>query len=179
MHRPPRKLETPRLILRKPVMEDVLPIFEQYAQDGEVTNYLTWQAHADIKETRKFIQRCIAVWKDGTAFPWSIIRIYDDQLLGMIEMINIDFSGITLGFALAKPYWGQGYMPEALRGIIEWCFRQDDIYRVWAFCDVENHSSARALEKAGMHQEGILKKWISLPQYGKVPRDCYCYAMVK
>ena len=47
--RPPEVLETDRLRLRVPTLEDAPEIFLQYAQDPEVTKYLTWRPHQSIE----------------------------------------------------------------------------------------------------------------------------------
>ncbi len=179
MNSPPKQFETKRLQLRKPLLSDTVPIFEQYVRDEEVTKYLTWQPHKNLKETKEFLRRCVSVWKDGTAFPWSIIRKTDKQFLGMIEIVGIDHSGLNVGYVLAKKFWGKGYISEALKEIINWGLAQDDIFRVWAFCDVENTASAKVMEKAGMQREGILRKWLKIPNLGDMPRDCYSYSIVK
>jgi RimJ/RimL family protein N-acetyltransferase len=175
----PKQFETKRLYLRKPLISDAVPIFEQYAQDEEVTKYLTWQPHKNLKETKEFLRRCVSVWKDGTAFPWSIIRKSDQQFLGMIEIVEINHAGLNVGYVLAKKYWGKGYMPEALKAIINWGFAQNEIFRVWAYCDVENIASAKVMEKSGMQQEGILRRWLKISNLGDIPRDCYSYSIIK
>jgi RimJ/RimL family protein N-acetyltransferase len=177
--RPPEKFTTERLILRMPMMEDAFPIFELYAQDPDVTKYLTFEPHQSIKDTQSFLERCLKNWKNNTSFPWTIIRRKDIQLLGMIDIASIEQSGIQLGYVLAKPYWGEGYMTESLKLIIQWALNQKDIYRVWAVCDTENKASARVLEKAGMQKEGILRRWVILPNLSEIPRDCYCYSIIK
>ena len=177
--RPPEKVYTKRLLLRQPMMEDASRIFETYAQDHEVTRYLTFEPHASIRDTKTFLKRCLNNWKKNTSFPWTIIRQSDNQLLGMIEIVNIEQSGIQLGYVLAKPFWGNGYMTESLKAIIEWSLKQKDIYRVWAVCDVENSASARVLEKAGMQKEGTLRRWVKLPYFSETPRDCFCYSIIK
>jgi RimJ/RimL family protein N-acetyltransferase len=176
--KPPAEIETVRLRLRLPAMEDATAIFEQYAQDPEVTRFLAWKAHRYVDETREFLRRCRSVWKEGSAFPWTIARKSDDQLLGMIEMRIADHAA-NLGYVLAKPFWGKGYAPEAVEALIKWGLNQREIYRVWAVCDVENQASARVLEKAGMLREGTLGRWIILPNCSDEPRDCYCYAKTK
>jgi ribosomal-protein-alanine N-acetyltransferase len=177
--RPPENIFTERLLLRKPVTEDAVPIFEEYAQDEEITQFLTWVPHQSIQDTKAFIKRCSLSWKKGTAFPWTIIRKADNQLLGMIEIVAIDQSGVNIGYVLARPFWGQGYMMEALQALIQWAMEQNDIYRVWAICDVNNISSTRVMEKSGLQKEGILRRWVKLPRFGDKPRDCFCYSIVK
>lgn len=179
MNYPPKKFESQRLFLRKPLISDAVPMSEQYTQDEDVTKYLIWQPHKNLKETKEFLRRCVKVWKEGTAFPWAIIRKSDQQFLGMIEIVAIDHAGVNVGYVLAKKFWGKGYIPEALKLIIDWAFQQDDVYRVWAFCDIDNIASSKVLEKAGMQQEGILRRWMKLSNISEIPRDCYCYSIVK
>lgn len=159
-------------------MGDATSIFEQYAQDPDVTRYLIWRPHKRIEETRDFLRRCISFWKSGVAFPWVLIQKKDNRLVGMVE-IRVDGHRVELGYVLARPYWGNGYMAEAVRAIIDWVLSRDELYRVWAVCDVENRASARVLEKVGMQREGLLRRWGIHPCRGDEPRDCYCYAITK
>lgn len=72
--KPPEIIDTARLRLRPPVMADAMSIFEQYAQDPDVTRYLIWRPHKTIEETHEFLRRRLSVWADGSAFPWLITR---------------------------------------------------------------------------------------------------------
>jgi ribosomal-protein-alanine N-acetyltransferase len=176
--KPPETLESSRLLLRLPTMDDAEPIFQKYAQDTEVTKYLHWRPHESINTTREFLHRCIQSWNDETAFPWVIIYKNDDALLGMIE-IRINRYRADIGYGIAQQYWGNGYATEAAKIIIKWALEQESIYRVWAICDVENLASTRVMEKAGMQKEGILRRFVLHPNIHNEPRDCYCYSIVK
>ena len=175
---PPEILETKRLRLQKPVLQDANEIFRQYAQDSEVTKYLTWQPNRNIRETRNFLRACLKAWREGKAFNWVIVRKEDNQLLGMITA-RVDDYKWELGYVLARSYWGRGYMTEAVKKIVDWALRQDEIYRVWSVCDVENLTSARVMEKAGMRKEGVLRCWSMHPNISDEPRDSFCYAITK
>lgn len=100
------------------------------------------------------------------------------QLLGMVG-VKFDGHKAELGYVLARPYWGRGYMTEAAQAVVDWALTQEDIYRVWAICDVENGASARVMEKIGMHREGLLHRWIIHPNRSDEPRDCFAYAKTK
>jgi RimJ/RimL family protein N-acetyltransferase len=176
--KPPEIIETSRLRLRPPVIEDAESIFASYAQDAEVVKYLEWRPHKSVKETRKFLRRCLSCWKRGSEFPWIITRKEDGRLIGMIE-IKIDKFMAGLGYVLARAYWGSGYMPEAARAIADWGLEQKTIFRIWAFCDVDNSASARVMEKIGMRREGILRRRTIHPNVSDEPRDVYCYSVVK
>jgi len=173
---PCEQLETERLLLRRSVDADAEAIYSTYARDMEVTRFLTWQPHKDIAETRAFLSYCHDVWERGAAFPYVIIRKEDSTLLGMIE-VRTDGHRAEIGYVLARPFWGKGYMTEALRALSRGTAAQPGIQRVWAFCDVENHASRRVLEKAGMEREGLVHRWIKVPNLGDMARDCYFYCL--
>ncbi|MBI5030271.1 MAG: GNAT family N-acetyltransferase [Chloroflexi bacterium] len=174
----PTAIETERLILRAPIPADAQSIFNAYAQDPEVTRYLTWQPHQSVADAERVIANSIAAWEQGTSFPY-VIKLNDSgQVIGMIR-VNIDRFKVELGYVLARAYWRKGYMTEAVRGVIDWAFTQPHIYRVAAVCDVENAASARVMEKAGMKREGVHKRYTVHPNISDEPRDCYSYAATK
>ena len=178
MINPPKTLKTDRLRLRKVKLADADAIFRQYAQDPEVTKYVSWRAHRDIEETRAYVRMCLLAWDVGKAFHWVIERHEEKHAIGMIIARSSEQKW-ELGYVLARAYWGRGYMTEALKGLIDWVLKQKDIYRIWAVCDVDNLASARVMEKAGMQLEGTLRRWSVHPNISPEPRDSYCYAIVK
>ena len=174
----PERIETERLLLRKPRMDDAPAIFDGWAQDQEVTRYLTWRPHGQIEQSQEFLQACIRAWESETRFPYMITLKENGQVIGMIDP-RIEGPKVGIGYGAARAYWGNGYVTEATRAIIEWAFRQPSIYRVYATTDVENTASRRVLEKVGMQCEGILRKYILHPNISDVPRDSYIYAITK
>ena len=178
MINPPKILKTERLRLRKAKLADAEAIFRQYAQDPEVTKYVSWRAHQSIDETREYMRMCLLAWDVGKAFHWVIESVEDKQVMGMI-IARVAAEKWEIGFVLARPHWRQGYMTEALKAIIAWALKQKEIHRVWAVCDVDNIASARVMEKVGMEREGVLKRWSVHPNISDEPRDSYCYAITK
>lgn len=176
--KPFMEIETSRLKLRPSDLKDAEAIFEQYAQDSEVTRYLTWQPHKIIDTTMEFLRRCSDEWEHESAFAYVVIRKQDQQLIGMIE-IRVDGHRADIGYVFARAYWGHGYATEAVSSLVEWAMNQPYMYRVWAVCDIDNHASARVLEKVGMQREGILRRFLVHPTIAGEPRDCYCYSLVK
>jgi RimJ/RimL family protein N-acetyltransferase len=175
---PPKTLKTDRLRLRKTTLADAEAIFREYAQDPEVTKYVSWRAHVDIEETREYVRMCLLAWDVGKAFHWVIECSEEKRVIGMM-IARVAGEKWELGYVLARAYWGRGYMTEALKGLISWALKQKDIYRIWAVCDVDNVASARCMEKAGMKLEGILRRWSVHPNISPEPRDSRCYAIVK
>jgi RimJ/RimL family protein N-acetyltransferase len=174
----PEQIPTERLILRKPREEDAQALFESYTSDPEVTRFLLWQAHSSVDETLQFLKEGEAKWASGEAYRWALELREDDSLLGMI-VARMEKSSVDVGYVLSKKAWGQGYMAEALKAVIDWALSQEEIFRVWAVCDTENVASARVMEKAGMLREGLMRRYFIHPNTGPDPRDAYMYAKVK
>ena len=173
----PTELCTERLILRKPSKADVRPIYDGYARDPEVIRYLTFRRPRTEQDVEEFIERVLQGWDAGSMLTWAITLKPDGRVMGMID-VRLE-SHANIGYVLAREYWNHGYMTEALRAVVQWAMRQPEIFRLWAVCDVENQASARVMEKAGMECEGILRRWAILPNRSDLPRDCFCYSIVR
>lgn len=174
----PRRIDTERLALRVPHMGDASAIFAGWAQDVEVTRYLTWRPHRQIQETQAFLQNCLSAWEHETRFPYVITLKESSEVIGMIDP-RIEGTKVGIGYVAARAHWGKGYVTEATRAVSDWALRQPSIYRVYATTDLENMASQRVLEKVGMQCEGILRKYILHPNISDIPRDSYMYAIVK
>ena len=175
---PPERIETERLTLRKPRRDDAPMIFSAYAQDLEVTRYMTWHPHKSVGETYRIVELMLKLWDEGKAYSYVITLKNSDSAIGMISMHPEGFK-VSIGYVLARPYWSKGYTTEAALAVTNWLLKQPDIYRVFATCDVENPASARVMEKVGMQCEGILRKYIVHPNISDEPRDSFIYAIVK
>jgi len=173
----PTELTTERLVLRKPVREDVRVIYDGYARDPEVIRYLAFRGGQTVEDVEKFVERALHGWDAGTMLTWAITLKPGGTLIGMID-VRLE-SHANVGYVLARDHWNLGYMTEALRAVVRWAIDQPEIFRLWAVCDVENTASARVMEKAGMEREGILRRWMVLPNRSDLPRDCYCYSIVR
>jgi RimJ/RimL family protein N-acetyltransferase len=172
------KYVTDRLLIRKPILNDAQEVFEKFAKCADATKYLTWTSHSHKDETEKLNKEGITHWDNGECFPFTICLKDSEEIIGMLEASISDYKA-EFGYVLAKAYWKKGYMSEALEPIKEALLQSDNIYRVWAVCDLENYGSKRVMEKIGMNYEGILKKWTLHPNVSRIPRDCFVYSIVK
>lgn len=175
---PPTHIETARLILRQPVVEDTARIYEAYANDAEVTRYLTWRPHRTLADGEQPSAERLAAWESGKYFSWVITLKDGSDLIGMISARPVEWR-VDLGYVLGRKFWGHGYMTEAVRAVVAYALSEPKVFRVWAVCDVDNLASARVLEKAGMQREGRLRRWALHPNLSDEPRDCFCFAKVR
>jgi RimJ/RimL family protein N-acetyltransferase len=65
---------------------------------------------------------------------------------------------VEFGYWLARSYWGQGIMTDAVRVFVAYAFRELGLLRLTAHVFESNIASARVLEKNGFKLEGHLRK---------------------
>ena len=172
----PATFETPRLLARLPVPGDAALIFASYATKPEVSRYMVWQPHRKLATTEAFISECIAAASAGARLPYVLSeRSAPGAPIGMLEARLLAYK-VDLGYVLTPSAWGRGYMPEAISALTELALTGAEVFRVQAFCDVENIPSQRALEKAGFIREGRHERFFVHPNVGPEPRPCYMYA---
>ena len=111
-------LKTDRLILR-PWKETDLEDFYEYASVDGVGQMAGWTPHKDIEESQTILGRFIngkktfAIEYSGKVIGSLGIEMYNENNFPELSMLQ----GRSIGYVLAKPYWGQGIMPEAVKAV--------------------------------------------------------------
>jgi len=72
----PERIETARLVLRRPVITDAELVYQRYASDPEVTRFLGWPRHQSLDDTRAFLELSEAEWDRAaelgdSEFTWN------------------------------------------------------------------------------------------------------------
>ena len=146
------EMETPRLLLRHWREEDYQD-FLAFASDPQVMLASGARPARTQEEGERFFRR--ALWDSGC---YAIVLKETGHPIGKIKFQrDIRRSGVkslSIGYELAKPYWGQGYMTEALRAMVQYGFERKglDVLAIGHF--KENSRSRRVIEKCGFHYEG-------------------------
>ncbi|GAB3172646.1 GNAT family N-acetyltransferase [Telluribacter humicola] len=84
-----------------------------------------------------------------------------DQLIGGIGLIrqkDVYRFNAEIGYWLAEPYWGRGFVSEAVQQLSAKAFATMNIHRIYAGVFSYNKASMRVLEKAGFTLEAIHKQ---------------------
>jgi RimJ/RimL family protein N-acetyltransferase len=111
--RQPERVETERLVLRRPRPDDAEAIFTRYASDPEVTRYLSFPRHASLENTRAFLALSDADWSRWPAGPYLIERRDRSELIGSTGLSFETGQRAATGYLLAREAWGRGYATEA------------------------------------------------------------------
>jgi RimJ/RimL family protein N-acetyltransferase len=162
-----------RIVLRRPRIDDADAIFAATASDPKVTEYLAWTPHPDVGETRRVITEVFNVGHDRT---WAVTMRDTAEIIGQIGYRRPRPHEARLGYCIARRWWGEGLMPEAVGAILEHLQKDSRLDRVTAAVHPANTQSTRVLVKCGFTLEATLRRYIVLPNLSPVPQDCLLYA---
>ncbi len=153
------ELETERLILREIVPKDVSDLF-RIRGDYEVTKYNTGKAYENVEQAAKLIEAITDGYIYKRELRWGIALKTHDQLIGMCGYNYWDRTDQrgSIGYDLARAYWGKGIMSEALRAIIRFGFTEMALHRIEADASIYNEASINVLQKLAFTQEGIQRE---------------------
>jgi [ribosomal protein S5]-alanine N-acetyltransferase len=162
-----------RVMLRAPTLDDAEPLFERIASDPEVTRYMSWNVHPDVGETRRVITELFNVGGETT---WLIDLREGTGVIGAIGWRRPQSHIIDFGYYIGRQWWRQGLMSEAVQLVLDKARRDPTVYRVSAYCYVDNTASARLLKRNGLTLEGRLARYAMLPNISTEPQDCLLFA---
>ena len=172
------KLQTERILLRKPYEKDIQDIFE-YGSDEEVTKYVRFKTHKNLTDAKTFLVIAKNGFKNKTALTLVIELKSENKVIGAIDFKDIDdlSEKAELGFILSRKYWSKGFMSEACRKFIGFGFKKIKLNRIEAHVDIENVRSIKLLKDI-MQKEGMLRecekkngKYINMNLYSILKRE--------
>jgi [ribosomal protein S5]-alanine N-acetyltransferase len=152
-------LETPRLRLRRFTLDDADDVWE-YTSDPEVTRYLILETHRTRQESRELLKKAIEAYECAESLMFAVEYKPERKVVGGCAMRNWERASgrVEIAFALARRYWQQGIMTEALNALLDSAFRRMDLNRIEAHTMPANAASRRLLEKLGFRCEGIMRQ---------------------
>ena len=170
------RVETERLVLRRPTAADAEAIFSRYASDPEVTRFLSWPRHRTIEQTRAFLAFSERQWDRWPAGPFLIEAREGSALLGGTGLAFEARDRASTGYVLARDAWGLGYATEALRAMVALATGLG-VHRLYALCHPDHVASRRVLEKCGFAEQARRRRHCEFPNLrpGR-PADVLCYA---
>lgn len=167
-------LETPRLSLRPFTLADA-PDVQRLAGASEVAETTLNVPHPyEDGMAEQWIGGQADRFTAGSNVAYAITLRDGGTLLGAISlMITAQHHRAEMGYWLGVPFWNQGYMTEAARGLVGYGFRARGLHKITASHFARNPASGRVMEKIGMRHEGLLREhvrkgdgWEDLVLYG-------------
>lgn len=152
-------LETDRLILRGMRVSDAADMYA-YAKRPSVTEYLTWNPHASLDETREYLTYVGQRYRTGDFFDWSVVDRASGRMIGTcgFTSFNCSADSAEIGYVLNPDYQGQGLATEAVRRVLTFGFEELELHRIEARFMEGNAASLRLMERVGMTFEGYARE---------------------
>lgn len=153
-------IETERLILRKFGINDADFMYNNWANDDEVTRYITWPAHKDVEVSKAFVSETVKGYESDSKYEWAIELKEKKETIGDISAPRVydNVETVEIGYVLGKEYWNKGIVTEALNAVIKFFFEEVGVNRIEARHDICNPASGEVMKKCGMQFEGILRQ---------------------
>ena len=158
-------LETERLCLRAPVLEDAEALAPMYA-DPEVMRYLGEGRTLTHEETRRSVKRMIEGWEADGFGLFTTVRKEDEVVIGRIGLIVWDSetwqtvrashkgpTELEVGYTLGRPFWGRGYATEAAGAARDFALDRLEARRLIALIIHGNDASENVARKLGFEYE--------------------------
>lgn len=159
-HKGTMLLETERLILRKFKCSDIETMYHNWANDDEVTKFLTWPTHENSQVTAVILESWIAEYNEMDTYKWCIEFKETGEAIGSISIVSINqnVNSLEIGYCIGQKYWNHGLTSEAVRRVVDYLFSHIEANRIEAHVDPRNNSSAAVLVKAGFIETGLRRQ---------------------
>ena len=149
----PLILRTERLLLRPPLPHDAPQIAERIGVKEVAWNLGRAPYPYQLSDAEEWLETIPKGWAEDTAYVLLITRPEE----GVMGCVGLDLKPMDvweIGYWLAKPWWGQGYITEAAEAVMDWAETAMLIEKFVSGHFVDNPASGRVLTKLGFSPVG-------------------------
>jgi RimJ/RimL family protein N-acetyltransferase len=159
-------IETERLILRKPRVEDAADLAVAFA-DPETMRFMGDGSIATEPQVEDRIRFWLARWEKNGIGLFAMENRADGRVLGRTGFLVWDTANwktssfaeaderaeVELGWLVAREHWGHGYATEAALALRDWGIAERGLKRLVSLIRPGNDRSVRVAEKIGERYE--------------------------
>lgn len=174
------EIETDRLFLRNFKIEDANSMYHTYCTKEIVTRYLTWYPHKSFQQTVNYVNNILLPNIDNPSIVEFAITLRGKEgVIGAISTISPIGNQVEVGYVLDNEYWNQGYMSEALEGMIDFLFTNTQVQKVTACHQLKNIASGKVMINCGMQYVDIIHRKIKLDASNTDTVPCRNYEITR
>ncbi len=109
-----------------------------------------------IEMARNWIQYV----RDNEATSRFVIATEKEAIgeIGVVVQPDVHRYSAEIGFWIGEAYWGQGLMTEAVNWMLDYCYKEMGLKRIFADVVEYNIASQKVLQKCGFELEGVFRK---------------------
>lgn len=155
------EIKTERLVLREPTALDT-PYIVKYASDKDIHDATLKIPHPYSElDAEAFLRKVSEGIKKDTEYIFAIEIIGLEKFTGTVGFkMDLANKKAEVGYWIGKPFWGRGYVTEALKAALDYGFNELGLNRIEAHYLAFNEASGAVMLKAGMHPEGVLRQHV-------------------
>ncbi|MDN5708935.1 MAG: GNAT family N-acetyltransferase [Planococcus sp. (in: firmicutes)] len=156
-----QEMATDRLELVQIEKRHAKSFFDIMSRD-EVTRYYGMSSLNELDEAESIIESFRQTFESGRGIRWGIVVKETGAFIGTVGLNNLNLKGkkAEIGFELHPSYWNKGYVSEAVKEVLAYCFGQLGLFRMGAVTFPENGASIALLQKLGFEKEGRLRAYL-------------------
>lgn len=165
-------IRTDRLVLRS-LQPNNVPALLEWMPDKSMYEYWGKNAGKTDKNPLLLFEHSE---KPSKSFHWGIE--FEGKIVGEVWIYLIENERMAkLAYRVAPFCQGKGIATEAVRSVVDFCFKNTELKRIWTDVDVRNIASIKVLEKSGFQREGLIRQgkmvstWCDYYVYGKLYSD--------
>jgi RimJ/RimL family protein N-acetyltransferase len=148
------EIQTERLLMRGWRDSDT-DAWAALSADDEVMRALGREGGLTLGEAWREMAGLAGHWWLKGFGHWVLELRATGELIGRAGLYHPpDWPGLELGWAVARPHWGNGYAGEAARAAMEWTRAELGARHLISLIADDNLRSQRVAEKLGMEVEG-------------------------
>ena len=146
------RIETPRLILRVPRLDDLDP-WAAMMEDAEAAKFIGGATPREV--TWRYMMTMIGAWHATGFAMFSVIEKSTGRWVGRLGPWRpLGWPGTEVGWAIARECWGRGYAPEGAEAATNWAFDTLGWTDVIHSIDPANTASIAVARKLGSRNRG-------------------------
>lgn len=176
------RLETKRLILRKPRMSDLNDLVEGMNNLNISKNLVPVPYPYTTKDGEWYLNHTIEKWnkKEKEDYTFLIELKSEKKLIGAIGLHKISKQNGTAetGSWINENYWKKGYMTEAKIAANDFAFNELGLRKLFSPIFSTNKASIATQKRMGYVKEGLLKQQIVCRATGQI-HDEVIYSLFK
>ncbi len=159
-------LETTRLLLRRPTVEDVA-VLSGLWRDEQVQQFMGGVLSQQEADAR--VIDILKRWEDTGAGLWSVCEQGKDEPSGICGLGMFE-EEMQIIYKLFPDIWGRGYATEAATAALAYGFQAWQLERIVGITQEANRASQHVLEKLGMHHVCSFWMWEAPQRYYELTR---------
>ena len=143
-------LETPRLLLRKKVVEDA-PFFFELNSNILVTQYTGDGPFENLKAAEDIVKYVIGQYEQNGYGRWMVIEKETNKPIGWCGLkYHSDTKETDIGYRFLQSAWGKGFATESAKACLDYGFKHFNLNQIIGNAMKANSASINVFKKLGM-----------------------------